>query len=215
MAAFVASRAAYYAAGVRFDTRPIGDWQLLDGPLLQNDLGRSLWYLHMQPPLFNGYVGLVLKLPHVLERPAFVATYVALGLVLSVSLYFLMRELDVPEWIAFAVSVLFTAGPAAVLYENWLFYTYPVAAGLVVSGLLLLRWARTGRTQYGVGFFAVTSAVVLTRSTYHLLLAAGDHRPGAGFPAESPAGPRGCCYSPGARDGVVRQEPDPLRHLLQ
>src|SRR5262249_12387935 len=52
---FVLSRAlCRWALGIRFDARPIEYFlQYLDVPLLKNQLLRSLYYLHSQPPGFN------------------------------------------------------------------------------------------------------------------------------------------------------------------
>ncbi|HET7523739.1 MAG TPA: hypothetical protein VFJ79_06310, partial [Acidimicrobiales bacterium] len=62
--AFVVSRVAYMAAGVRFDASALHpatatqvQWQLLPLGLLRHDLGRSLWNLHSQPPLYNLFCG--------------------------------------------------------------------------------------------------------------------------------------------------------------
>jgi hypothetical protein len=58
---FGASRAAAYAAGVRFDSSPLAFcWQLVDPDLLRTRLLESLFYLHGQPPLFNLYLGVLL-----------------------------------------------------------------------------------------------------------------------------------------------------------
>jgi len=54
IAAFAASRVAAFAAGVRFDARPIG--VVLAVPRSAAPEGsalRELYYLHIQPPLFN------------------------------------------------------------------------------------------------------------------------------------------------------------------
>ena len=60
---FAVSRLAAWAAGVRFDASILTwYWQFLDVELLRHDLARSLWYLHAQPPLFNLFLGSVLKL---------------------------------------------------------------------------------------------------------------------------------------------------------
>ncbi len=48
---FVASRLIAWTAGVRFDDSTLTwYWQFLDVELLRQDLARSLWYLHAQPP---------------------------------------------------------------------------------------------------------------------------------------------------------------------
>jgi len=63
LALFVVSRIVYYLLGVRFDARPILNFfQFIDPELLKHRLLESLYYLHVQPPGFNLYTGIVLKL---------------------------------------------------------------------------------------------------------------------------------------------------------
>ena len=66
LALFAISRTAYYLLGVRFDARGLTVlFQLLDPELLRHNLLQSLFYLHMQPPGYNLFVGVILKLfPH-------------------------------------------------------------------------------------------------------------------------------------------------------
>jgi hypothetical protein len=59
--------------------------------------------------------------------------------------------------------------PAFVAYENWLFYSLPVAALLVLAALAFDRALRTGRTRDGVVFLAVLAVVCGARSLYHLV----------------------------------------------
>ena len=59
---FIASRSLYYYLGVRFDaTILFYAEQFLDVNLLQARLTESIFYLHCQPPLFNLFLGAVLK----------------------------------------------------------------------------------------------------------------------------------------------------------
>ena len=73
--AYGISRVWAAVAGVRYDDvvlhgTPLTDkWQLLDVHLLRTDLVDSVWHLNSQPPLFNLYCGLLLKLPTGLRRP--------------------------------------------------------------------------------------------------------------------------------------------------
>ena len=73
--AYALSRIAAALAGVRYDDSvirgtPLTDmWQLLDVRLLQHHLVVSVWHLNMQPPLFNLYAGMLLKLPTGLRAP--------------------------------------------------------------------------------------------------------------------------------------------------
>ncbi len=57
------SRLGYYLAGVRFDARPILHfYQFVDPQLLKHRLLESMYYLHVQPPGLNLYIGIALKL---------------------------------------------------------------------------------------------------------------------------------------------------------
>jgi len=169
LVSFGASRAIAYAFGVRFDDKQMQSvWQLLDPALLRHDLLSSLWHLHSQPPLFNAFVGVVLHLPSRLQQPAFALSYLALGVLLMLSLASLMVELGVSRTVSTAVTVAFVVSPSALLYENWLFYTYPTAAILTFAALALLRWSRSERRAWGVLFFSSLATLALIRSTWHL-----------------------------------------------
>jgi hypothetical protein len=169
-------------AGVRYDDSvlrgtPLTDmWQLLDVRLLKDHLASSVWHLSSQPPLFNLYAGVLLKLPTGLRRPVEVVCSLALGLAIVVCAYLLQVELRVPRVAALTVTlVTVVASPAYLLYENWMNYAYPTAAFGTVAAWCLVRFLRTGRARFGVGFFVGYAAMVLLNSTYQiewLLLAA-------------------------------------------
>jgi len=167
---FLASRAVFWTLGVRFDASTLTSYlQYLDPVLLRADLLRSVYYLHNQPPLFNLFLGVVLKLFPESYAVAFGATYTFLGWVLALSLYALMRRLSIPRWLALTAAVAFTISPPCILYESWLFYTYPVTVALCAGGYFLHRFARDLRWRDGLVFFLLLAALVLTRSVFQLL----------------------------------------------
>jgi hypothetical protein len=169
VAAWVASRVFYYAQGVRFDTDSLDiAYQFLPRDLLEHDYWSSLWHLHMQPPLFNAFIGAMLHLP---GSPSltFGLLFRATSLLLAVMMYKLATELGVPRVPAAVVVGIFTCAPTAVFYEHYLFYTLPVATLLVFATWSLLRWLRTGRDRYGLGFFLAATSLALTRASYHLV----------------------------------------------
>jgi len=174
-AAFVVSRVAAWLAGVRLDASaldgrfPSDQWQLLDVVQLKDHLVDSVWHLNSQPPLYNVAVGLVLHLPTGLQRPVEVVVALALGLLIAVATYLLLVELRVPVVAALVVTVVgVVASPSYLLYENWLSYAYPSAACGVVAALCLVRFLRTDRWGWGLGFFAAASTLVLLNSTYQV-----------------------------------------------
>lgn len=176
-ATFAASRAAAYAAGVRFDSSSIGLYlQFVDPDLLANRLAESLFYLHSQPPLFNLYLGILLKAFPADYAAVAQAAYLVLGIVGAVALYALLLHLGCGRWIGTAVAVLMTVAPATILYENWLFYEYAVAVLLVLSALALARFADGRSAWFAFLFFLLVAAVIWTRSAFQIpwmLLALG------------------------------------------
>ncbi len=159
-----------YLAGLRFDATPLSYfYQFLDPGLLRSRLAESLFYLHSQPPLFNLFLGVVLKLfPHH-EEMAFNVIYLGMGLGLYVALYALMRRAGVSRAIALAASTWFAASPAFVLYEHWLFYTFPIALLLVISCLLFSSSLARPRFWPSFGLFGVVFLLCTLCSTFHLV----------------------------------------------
>ena len=72
--------------GLRFDAATLDYWQVLDPQLLRTDLLRSVLFQHGQPPLFNLFLGVVLKAAGDHAAPAFDAVFLALGLALLATL---------------------------------------------------------------------------------------------------------------------------------
>jgi len=60
-------------------------------------------------------------------------------------------------------------GPPAILYENWLLYTGPVAWLLLLAAYALVRYLESETIGFALAFFGVLAVIVLTRSAYHLV----------------------------------------------
>jgi hypothetical protein len=164
----VLARIGYRALGVRFSADPVNYYiQFLDVGLLRHDLLRSLFYMRDQPPLFNGFVGVVLKLFPTHYAQAFGAIYLAAGLAFGVFLYALMVRSAVTPWLAALVTILFVDGPITILYENWLFYTFLLAVLLCASALFLHRYLSSRRLSDAAVFFWLLAALVLARNLFH------------------------------------------------
>ena len=86
-----------------------------------------------------------------------------------VAMYALATGLGVPRFAAAALALVFAISPAALVYENLLFYPYPVAAMLCVTFLALLRYLRTSSAMWAPVLFGVSALLVYTRATYHVL----------------------------------------------
>jgi hypothetical protein len=93
--------------------------------------------------------------------------YMATGLVLYVSVFAVQVGLGIGRSTAFVTSTLFALSPSCVLYENWLFYTYPLAALLCLSALCLGASLRNGGYTYFFCFFFLLFIIGGIRSLFH------------------------------------------------
>jgi|ERR1019366_3836394 hypothetical protein len=167
---YVASRALYYVLGVRFDSDPLQSsyWQCIDPKLLREEFLQSIFYLKEQMPGFNIYLGTILHLfPHH-SQVAFHLTYLCLGAILTICLFDLMNRMHINRLIAFCIVGVFIVDPGMVLYENWLFYEYPLAVLFCVATLFLHRYASAGRNTDGFLLFSSLAAMGSLRVFYHL-----------------------------------------------
>jgi len=156
---FALSRVIYFAAGVRPDTIPIGTYlQYIDPVLLREHLWQSLFYLREQPPGFNLYLGLVLKTAAHPEA-LFLVIHLLMGLALAFSLMAVMMRLGVADWLAFLLAAMFTLSPITVLYENWVFYEYPVMVFLTVAAWAMGRYIRAAKFRHALLFFVSLTVV--------------------------------------------------------
>jgi len=166
---FAFSRLVFYKIGIRFDSSTLEDFiQFLDTVLLRNRLWESIFFLHCQPPLFNLFLGVILKFFPVHWHILFHIIYLICGLMLAVTLFLLMTAMEVDLNIAFFATVLFMISPSVILYENWLFISYPEALLLCVAALALNLYLRRFAFLYGIIFFVSLMLLALTRSIYHL-----------------------------------------------
>jgi hypothetical protein len=167
---FVGSRVAARGGGVRFDTSPVNwYWQYADTGLLQHHLLNTLWYLHSQPPLFNLWLGINLKLFGTHYGPAAHVEFLTTGFLLCLLLYAMVLRVTANRAVSVVVTAIVVSSPAVILYENWLFYEYPVVVMLLATLLCLDRFIANRTFWSGSAFFVLVAMLVYTRSTFQLV----------------------------------------------
>jgi hypothetical protein len=167
--AWVASRAVVYGFGVRFDKRELASSvQNIDPELLRDRLAESLWWLHGQPPGYNLFLGLTLKVSGSHWAGAFQTVHLLLSLILLLVTYALGRRLRLPVAAAAPIALLVSLAPATITYENLLFYDFPTLVLVTASALLLARYLDRPTLGRGFAFFAVASVLVLLRTLFQL-----------------------------------------------
>ena len=167
--AALASRAAYFVAGVRFDTSPFpGYIQFIDDDLLRDRLLESVWYSHAHPPGLNLLVGGGYR-AFGEHAPAFFSLlFHCLGLVLAVAVFALTLRLTGTRVAAYICAALLVVSPGFVLYENWLMYTFLEAVLLAASAVALYKTLDRGSAAWAVTLFSILAILVLTRGFFHL-----------------------------------------------
>ena len=115
---FIISRIMFYTfLGLNFITKPLFHRQAIDVPLLQNKLLESIFYLHSQPPLYNLFLGVVLKIFPENYGITFRIIYFILGLILTISLYALLKRFKVNQKLSVVLVIFFIVSPSIILFE--------------------------------------------------------------------------------------------------
>jgi len=168
--AFIGVRVVALTLGLRFDaSEAAAFWHFIEPDLLRERLLESLFYLHAQPPLFNLWLGVYHKVFGDWFSVAFGLSYAALGVVLCVQMNAVARALGVSRWTRTIGVAIFCTSPAVLLYENFLFYTYPVAVLLTWTAARLYRALESGSERDWFVFVIPAVTLVLMRALYHPL----------------------------------------------
>ena len=166
---FAVSRILYSRAGVQFDAGTIiRTWHFLDMYYLENDLWRSVFYLHTQPPLMNLITGIGIQLFPESYASLFRAFYLLGGFLLALSIYFLGNQLGFPRYLSFPLAFWFALSPATVVFENEFFYTYPMVVLLTLSAVFLVRFLEKRHVLDALIFSLMLACMALTWSLFHL-----------------------------------------------
>jgi hypothetical protein len=176
LALFVVSRILYYLLGVRFDARPIlSFFQFIDPELLKHRLLESMYYLHVQPPGFNLYTGIVLKLFPDAYPTVFHVIHLALGIGICWFTYYLMTACGVRPSLALTLTGLFIVSPGVVLFENFMLYEYLLVFLLLAAAVVLYNFCLREKAIYAVLFFTCLLFLLLLRNHFHLIYIVGAY----------------------------------------
>ena len=168
---FVAVRLLVLAMGQRFDADNLTSWmQIADVALLRDDLWRTLWYLHSQPPLFNLMVGLSLRAGPEAFPWLIAGIYAAMTLGGILAVHALLRDLTGRPHLALIVGMWLCVSPAVLLFSQKLYYD-----GLVPWLLCMALWGlHAGLSRRSAGWlvfgFTMLATTTLLRSMIHPIL---------------------------------------------
>jgi len=161
--------------GHRFDARYLGyGWQLIPWDILSSDPWRSLWYLHVQPPLWNAALGISAWVSPASDALTLQILMAGFGAVLAGASATLGFRLGLTRRSAVIVALIATANPEVLKGAFEPTYELAVAALLVVLGAIVIGPVDDGETLISIRRRVILVAVVvtviaLTRSLYHPL----------------------------------------------
>jgi hypothetical protein len=165
---FIGVRAAYWATGGGFNTAMLeASYQLLDHQWLRGHPFESATLIHIQPPLFNLFVGSVLRWSILSPALAFQLIYLLFGLTIVVALYTLLTDLGFPVGAVVAATCVIAVSPMMISYENTLTYEYPTAMLLVLAGVACFRAVDRKSVRWLALFCCFLTLAVLVRALFH------------------------------------------------
>lgn len=169
-AGWIVVYAAVVLTGQRFDTRYLNfGWQLIPWDILSSNPWSSVWYLHIQPPLWNFVLGVSAWASPASDALTLQAVMFGFGILAAASAATLAERLGLSRRVAVSVALVATVHPEVLKGAFEPTYELPVAALLlavlaVVAGLDRDD-ARLRRRLLGLA--ALVTAVTMTRSLYH------------------------------------------------
>ena len=164
---FILSRVIFTLKGGSFLATPLFfAKQYLDPLLLENDLLRSLFYLHSQPPLFNFFLGVILKVSPI-PAISYEILFKTAGILIPLLFYGILTSLGINSLVALIATIFFMLNPTLILYENLLYYTHVEALFVLLSIFFLLHWSIKKRFIYLLLFWILLLCLGMIRSLFH------------------------------------------------
>jgi hypothetical protein len=167
---FIISRLMVALSGIHLDIRALSAyWQYLDIETLRNHLLAGVWYDHTQPPVFNLFLGTILKIggSHYIFLFAFILKLISLTN--AILLFTISKKLSRLYFLPMLVALVYILSPATIIFESELFYTSTVSLLLLLTVFYLIRITESNGWWNAFGIIFPLAVLCLTRSIYHMI----------------------------------------------
>lgn len=144
-------------------------WQYLDVETLKQHLINGVWYDHAQPPVFNLFLGLVLKIAGSQSPLVFDFLFKCITLGNAFLLFFIVKKITPISFLPLLVTLAYILSPATMIFECELFYTTLISGFLLLSVYFLICFADKGSWLNAAGIIFPLVLLCLTRSVYHIV----------------------------------------------
>ncbi|WCO65757.1 sigma-70 family RNA polymerase sigma factor [Iamia majanohamensis] len=156
--------------GATLDRRALAvSWQLVDLGVLRADPLGSTWYLHTQPPLYNLFVGSVLRWSPTPPIGTLFVLYFACLIVTGLLLVSLGSRWGAHPVLAGTAAGVALTTPSALRTVVQGSYEVPLATLVVLALWLVQRHVDSPRPGTLVGLSTVLTTLVMVRSVFHPL----------------------------------------------
>ncbi len=170
LAVFIASRIIAGFLGLHMNIWALSAyWQYLDLETLKNHLLTGVWYDHAQPPVFNLFLGTVLKIGGDHAALLFAILLKGISLINALLLFAIVRKLTLVPFFPILTALVYLLSPATLIFECELFYTSTISLFLLLAVYYLIRFTVSGRRSSAFCFIFPLVLLCLTRSVYHIL----------------------------------------------
>lgn len=143
-------------------------WQNLPLVDLRANALQSLWHLHAQPPLWNALNVPLIRLFGRFHLVALQGLHIALGSATSALVVVITARLTASRNAGIVAGLIVALDPALFLFESWVLYEVICAFLVIVIVWEILAAGPEGQTQHLLVALGAATALVLTRSLYHL-----------------------------------------------
>lgn len=162
---------AVVLSGQRFRTGYLEyGWQLVPWNILVDDPIGSVWYLHIQPPLWNLLLGSTAALSPVSDALTLQVLMMLVGVALAATVAAVLRPFVGRGTTAVGLALLGTLNPEVLHTAFEPTYELGVALLIALVALTVQRAASATDGRWLVRCSVAITALVLTRSLYHPLL---------------------------------------------
>jgi hypothetical protein len=168
--AWAAIRVVQWVSGVTYSDAYLDlGWQMVPRETLRHDVLGSVWFLHIQPPLYNLTIGTILRWSPLTDVRSTQIFILACSFVAAVGLQRLAVLLGFSARSAVVLATVLLADPFMIRYELEPTYEIPVLAMIVWALVLLHRAVASPALGRYAAASAGLTAIVLTRSLFHPL----------------------------------------------
>lgn len=156
-------------ACLRHEKLAFGFMQILPEKLLREDLLKSIFFLHIQPPLLNFIYGVCLKLSN---HPEIVFSFLNHFCSLGIIFYFfnLLRIFSFSSKTAAIIVTLWVLNPSFLLFQNDVMYEQFVMFTIVAALFHGCSAVSSEKNYHLLACFAFICLATLTRSMIHPIL---------------------------------------------